>query len=149
MRLLFTDGATGTYNTNFLAKAKTAVQALKKHDFVLVHVKAPDLAGHDHDPRKKRDIIKSLDTLVSHILAHVDLDDTIIALTTDHTTSSVKGEHSGEPVPLAILGPNVRRDDVKEFDEISCARGGLNRIKGRDLMPILMNLLGKATKAGS
>ena len=149
MRLLFTDGATGTYNTNFLAKAKTAVQALKKHDFVLVHVKAPDLAGHDYNPRKKRDIIKSLDTLVSHILAHVDLDDTIIALTADHTTSSVKGEHSGEPVPLAILGPNVRRDDVKEFDEISCARGGLNRIKGRDLMPILMNLLGKATKAGS
>ncbi len=149
MRLLVADGATGTYNTNFLAKAKTAVQALKTYDFVFVHVKATDLAGHDHKPRKKIDIIKNIDALVAHILNHVDLDETIIALTSDHTTSSVKGDHSGEPVPIAILGPNVRRDDVKEFDEISCARGGLNRIKGRDLMPILINLLGKATKAGS
>jgi len=50
---------------------------------------------------------------------------------------------------VAIMGPSVRTDDVVEFGERACAKGGLGRIYGRDLMPILLNLLGKGEKAGS
>jgi 2,3-bisphosphoglycerate-independent phosphoglycerate mutase len=52
-------------------------------------------------------------------------------------------------VPVAIYGPEIRTDDVKEFDERACAKGGLGRIRGKDLMPILMNLLGKTKKFGA
>ena len=116
---------------------------------MLVHVKATDLAGHDYNPRKKVEVIQSIDSLIEYILNNANLDETFLALTADHTTSSIKGEHSGEPVPVAIMGPNIRIDEVNEFGERACAKGGLNRIKGKDLMPILVNLLGKATKAGA
>ncbi len=149
MRLIPVPGATGTYETDTIAKAKAAVKALRSYDFVLVHVKATDLASHDHRPEKKIEMIEKVDGLTAHLLSHLDLTETFIAVTADHTTSSIKKEHSGEPVPVAIMGPSVRRDDVEQFDERACAKGGLSRINGRDLMPILVNLLGKAEKAGS
>jgi 2,3-bisphosphoglycerate-independent phosphoglycerate mutase len=47
-----------------------------------------------------------------------------------------------------ISGGGVRVDGVEKYDEINCARGGLNRLRGMDLMPILMDLLGKGKKFG-
>ncbi len=149
MRLIPVPGATGTYETDVIAKAKAAVQALQSYDFVLVHVKATDLASHDSKPQKKIEMIEKVDALVAYLLDHADLDEMLVVVTADHTTSSIRKEHSGEPVPVAIMGPNVRTDDVKEFGERACAKGGLGRILGRDLMPILVNLLGKAEKAGA
>jgi 2,3-bisphosphoglycerate-independent phosphoglycerate mutase len=149
MRLINVEGANGTYETDTEAKAKAAVASLQRFDFVLVHVKATDLAGHDSNPRKKIEMIEKVDALAAYMLRNIDSEDVFIAVTADHTTSSMKGEHSGEPVPLAISGPNVRKDDVGEFGERTCGRGGLNRIRGADLMPILIDLLGKAEKAGS
>jgi 2,3-bisphosphoglycerate-independent phosphoglycerate mutase len=149
MRLIPVPGATGTYETDVIAKAKAAVKALDSYDFVLIHLKATDLASHDYKPQKKIEMIGKLDALAAHLLDHVNSEETFIVITADHTTSSLKKEHSGEPVPVAIMGPSVRTDDVKEFGERACSKGGLGRIRGRDLMPILMNFLGKAEKAGS
>ena len=149
MRLLPVAGATGTYETDVIAKARVAAEALKSYDFVLVHVKATDVAGHDNKPLKKIEMIEKVDALIGYLLNNVDLEEVFIVVTADHTTSSMKKEHSGEPVPVAIMGPDVRTDDVKEFGERTCAKGGLGRISGRDLMPILLNFLGMAEKAGS
>ncbi len=149
MHLISVPEATGTYETDVIAKAKAAVQALQSYDFVLVHIKATDLASHDSNSERKMEMIGKVDELVGYLTENVNLEETILAVTSDHTTSSVTRDHSGEPVPIAISGPNVRTDDVKEFGERACAKGGLGRIKGNDLMPILVNLLGKASKAGS
>jgi 2,3-bisphosphoglycerate-independent phosphoglycerate mutase len=46
------------------------------------------------------------------------------------------------------MGPNVRRDWIEKFDELSCARGSICRIKGVDLMKILMNYLDKVPLFG-
>jgi len=37
----------------------------------------------------------------------------------------------------------VRTDEVKEFGERTCAKGGLGRIRGIDLMSTIMSLLEK------
>jgi 2,3-bisphosphoglycerate-independent phosphoglycerate mutase len=58
-------------------------------------------------------------------------------------------EHEGDPVPIAIQSPNVRTDDVKKLNERACAKGGLCRIRGKDLMPTIMNLIGKIKKFGA
>ncbi len=149
MHLIPVANATGTYETDVIAKARAAVETLEVHDFVLIHFKATDLASHDGKPRTKVAMIEKLDVLVNVLLNTVDLEDTLIIISSDHTTSTVKREHSGEPVPVAIVGPDVRVDDVDEFGERACAKGGLGRILGKDLMPIIVNLLGKAEKAGS
>ncbi len=46
-------GANGYYDTNYKGKAEYALNSLKKHDFVYVHVEATDEAGHNGDWKAK------------------------------------------------------------------------------------------------
>ena len=39
-------GATGYLDTNYQGKAEAALKALATQDFVVVHIEAPDEAGH-------------------------------------------------------------------------------------------------------
>ncbi|MEM1563405.1 MAG: 2,3-bisphosphoglycerate-independent phosphoglycerate mutase [Candidatus Bathyarchaeia archaeon] len=149
MQLLTVKGATGTPQTDYIAKAKAAVQALDENDLVVLHVKAPDVASHDGNAKQKVEVIEKIDRMLSYILNKVDLGETYVALTADHTTSCVTRNHEGDPVPVAIMGPYVRSDDVEEFGERACAKGGLGRLRGKDLMPILMNLIGRVKKFGA
>jgi 2,3-bisphosphoglycerate-independent phosphoglycerate mutase len=149
MNLIRVKGATGLPQTNYFGKAKAAVHALNSYDFVLLHVKAPDVASHDGNVKLKIKVIEEIDKMVGYLLDNIDVNSTYLAVTADHTTSLVTGEHEGDPVPIVITGPYVRCDDVKDFSERSCAKGGLNRIRGMNLMPILMNFLGKTRKFGA
>jgi len=149
MKLISVKGATGTIQTDYTAKARAAVDASKTNDFVLVHVKATDVASHDGNFKQKIEAVQNFDKMLRFMLEHVGLDSTYLAVTADHTTSSVTGNHEGDPVPVVISGPYVRQDDVVEFGERSCAKGGLNRIRGTDLMHTLMDLLGKTRKFGA
>ena len=149
MDLINVKGATGTPQTDYMAKAEATVRILKEYDFVLLHVKATDVASHDGNFKQKIEIIEKIDEMLEYLLNNIDLDSTYIAVTADHTTSCLTRDHEGDPVPLAIFGPHVRKDEVEKYDERSCARGGLNRIRGRDLMPILMNLIEKVKKFGA
>lgn len=149
MDLVEVKGATGTPQTDYIGKAKATVQLLKTNDLVLLHVKATDVASHDKNVKQKIEAIEKIDRMLEHLLGNIDLKSTYVAITADHTTSVVTGDHEGDPVPLAITGPYVRRDDVDEFGERSCAKGGLNRMKGTELMPTLMNLLGRTKYFGA
>jgi len=149
MKLIDVEGATGTPQTDFMAKAKATIQATKTDDLVFLHVKALDIASHDGNIKQKIALIEKIDRVLGYLLGNIDLNSTYLAVTADHTTSSITRNHEGDPVPVAITGPYVRRDDVKEFNERACAKGGLNRIRSMDLMPIMMNLLGKTKKFGA
>ncbi len=149
MELIEVKGATGTFQTDYQAKAKAVIQALRNHDFVLLHVKAPDVASHDGNVEQKVEAIEKIDGMLGYILENMDETASYIAVTADHTTSLVTGKHEGDPVPIAITGPYVRRDSVQDFGERSCAKGGLTRIRGMDLMPTLMNLLGRTKIFGA
>ena len=143
-------GATGNVDTDVMAKARAALEALERgYDFVLVSVKGPDIAGHDGDVGGKMEIIRKIDALVGRVLDEVSLDDTYIALSADHSTPCSVGDHTADPVPVAIAGPGVRTDDVKEYGERAAARGGLCRIRGVDLVPIVMDLMFRTKKYGA
>ncbi len=43
---------------------------------------------------------------------------------------------------VVIKGEGIRRDKVNKFDEISAASGGLNRIRGLDLMLTIADFMG-------
>ncbi len=149
MDILSVPGATARYDTDVDAKAHAAAQALKTHDFVFLHFKPIDSAAHDKNPQKKIEMIEKLDVLLSTLQKSVDRDKTFIAITADHSTSSLSGKHTGDPVPLLINGPRVRNDVVTQFSERTCANGGLGHLVGKDLMPILMNYLGRTLKYGA
>jgi len=136
------EGATGTVNTNLQGKMEAALKALQSYDLVLIHVKGTDTASHDKNPVMKVKMIKKIAEAFQPVAEKAMNEGHYVVITSDHSTPVEIGEHRGDPVPVLIYGPDVRRDNIEVFDEIACARGGLGRIRGVDLMPILCNYLG-------
>lgn len=143
------EGATGGIDTDTLSKARATEVSIHSHDLVYLHVKGTDTASHDGNVAAKIRMIEKIDSMTRHLLDHLDMQDVYIAITADHTTSLARREHMGDPVPLAITGPDVRRDSVTQYDERACALGAVGRIRGIDVMPILMGLSGKSPLYGS
>ena len=143
---VFTEGATGGTDSNVNKKVENALRSLKNHDFVLMNIKGTDEAGHDRNFAKKSKFFERIDEAFERLLG---LEDTMIAITADHTTSVAIGDHTGDPVPICIHGEGVRSDSINKFDEFNCASGGLGRIRGRDLMPILTDLTNRSKKFGA
>jgi 2,3-bisphosphoglycerate-independent phosphoglycerate mutase len=148
MELLEVDGATGGLDTDMDAKMEAALKALDGHDMVLVNIKAADLCGHDGDYKMKVDVAGRIDKALG-LLRKDFPEDVHFALTADHSTPVCAKDHTGDPVPLAICGRHVRTDGVKTFGERACAGGGLGRLRGTDLLPILLDLSGRTEKFGA
>lgn len=102
--ILNVKGATGYIDTNYIGKAKAALNALKKYDFVYVHVEAPDEAGHNGDLKAKMQAIEDFDLkVVGTILDGIKkAGDCSILLMPDHYTPISVRTHTSEPVPFAI-----------------------------------------------
>lgn len=132
-------GMTGGYDTNYNIKAQSCIELLKTKDLVFLHVKATDLAGHDKLPMKKKEIIEHIDLMIKIICDNIDASNTMIAIASDHSTPCLYGEHTADPVPILLSGPNLRKDITKSYDEISAMSGGLGRIKGNDFIKILLS----------
>ena len=58
-------GATGYLDTDYAAKGRYGVEALKNHDLVCVHVEAPDEASHEGRADAK---VKALEEIDRHIV---------------------------------------------------------------------------------
>src|SRR5437870_2343105 len=149
MEVMDIKGATGGIKTDYEAKAKAVIEGSKDKNFVLVHVKAPDIAGHDGDFKGKVRTLEEVDTLVGHIIDEVDIGLNYVALTADHATPVGYGAHTGDPVPVIIGGPDVPASRVLQLSEASAGRGNLGRIRGLDLMPIVTDLVGRSRLYGS
>jgi 2,3-bisphosphoglycerate-independent phosphoglycerate mutase len=114
--------------------------------FVLCHVKSADAAGHTKDPRRKRELIETLD----RALDGLPTDRAIVCVTGDHATpASPDVIHSGDPVPFVVAGPGVRADGVREFGESTCAQGIFGHLRGPDMMPVLLNAADRPLFLGS
>ena len=129
-------------------RIKTALED-DKYNFFHVHTKAPDEAAHKGTPEYKKEIISILDKAFEELITEQEKrDDLLIAITADHSTPSDSMLiHSGEPVPAMIIGPNVRRDNVKYFNEIDAAAGCLGFLKGKELMMMLLNYADRSVLA--
>ncbi len=150
MKLYKAPGDTATYETNEESIAKTALDILPENDLVFIHFKPTDNAAHDGNPELKVQMIEKLDNMVGKLIEGIDLENEhYIVLTADHTTPCTIRDHTGEPVPLEMAGPGVRTDQTTAFSEIDCQGGGLGRLRGKDLMPIIMDYLRKTRIFGS
>jgi len=141
-------GATGGLDTDYMAKGRAALELLGNHDFVFVNVKACDIAGHDGDFSGKVRVIEEIDSMLATVLEGIE-EDVVIALTADHSTPVSVRDHSADPVPVSICGGGSRIDSVSSFDEVSVASGALGRLRGRDLLPVMMGVANRARKFGA
>ncbi|MCF7669022.1 MAG: cofactor-independent phosphoglycerate mutase [Verrucomicrobia bacterium] len=130
-------GVTGLYDTNYEGKAEACLEAIERHDFCYVHVEAPDEAGHEGDLELKIKTIEDLDArLVRIVLDGVRRmpEPVVVAVLPDHPTPVEKRVHVRDPVPFAILDPGKQPDTVENFDESSCASGGLGLMHGDEFI---------------
>ena len=126
LNIIEVEGATGLANTNYEGKAQAAIDALRKQDFVFVHVEATDEAGHDGDLELKLRAINYLDhRLIEPIYNEVRTWDepVCIAILPDHPTPVEMRIHINEPVPFIIYAPGMEPDSVLTYDEESCKEG--------------------------
>ncbi|WP_457619938.1 2,3-bisphosphoglycerate-independent phosphoglycerate mutase [Methanopyrus sp.] len=144
------EAITGRKDTDLERKAELALEALNDHDFVLVNFNAVDEAGHDGDARGKVEMIERMDReLVGTLLEGVDPEETVVCLTADHSTPVTVGDHTADPVPVAIWTVDARRDPVEGYDEIAAARGCLGRFSGLRLLDVLRDLADRIEKFGA
>jgi 2,3-bisphosphoglycerate-independent phosphoglycerate mutase len=147
MELVDIEGATGGIDTD-LENIKNGIleTASKDFDFILINVDGADEAGHDGEMVEKIKFIEKVDSVVGELM---QLNDVYFILTADHSTPISTMDHTGDPVPIVISGPEIRTDDVKYFNERSAAKGGLCRIRGNNIMDILMDLMNLSSKFGA
>lgn len=141
-------GATGTVKTNINAKIEGTIKAFDSgYDFVFLHIKATDNLSHDKKPREKAEFILKIDHALEKLL---DLDDIVIAITGDHSTSSLKGRHIGLPLPIVFWSDSgIRKDGARKFNERECIKkGGLGVLFGKDIMPLLLDLANRLMEYG-
>jgi 2,3-bisphosphoglycerate-independent phosphoglycerate mutase len=145
MDVALVPGATADIKSNLKGKAEAAANAIKgEYDFVFMHVKAPDSAAHDGDFDKKKKALELLDKVIPIL----EKTGACLIITGDHSTPCSLKKHTGHEVPIIVHG-GERKDGVKKFDEISCGQGGLGHVRGKEMIPLILNITGRAEKYGS
>ncbi len=141
MEVIKVEGATGLYNTNYEGKARAALEAIRTHDLVFIHVEASDEAGHEGDALLKTRTIEYLDRrIVQPVLEETAAFDepVAIALLPDHPTPCSIRTHTRNPVPFVIYKPGAPPDGVTRFDEFSVAAGSYGLLRGDEFIRALL-----------
>jgi 2,3-bisphosphoglycerate-independent phosphoglycerate mutase len=147
MDVIEVEGATGGVDTNLDNMTSSILEnAARDYDFMLINIDGADEAGHDGNLNEKVQFLEKVDGVVGRVM---ELEDLYFILTADHSTPISVMDHTGDPVPLVIKGPDVRVDQVDEFNERAATSGGMCRIRGNDIMNILMDLMNRSTKFGA
>lgn len=129
-------GATGYLDTDYAAKGQAAIAALADHDFVCVHVEAPDEAAHAGDAAAKVQAIEEID---KHIVGPLhaalrELGDYRILVTPDHPTFLRTKTHSHGDVPFCACGTDIAESASGSYDETAAAESVLAFPEGWQLM---------------
>jgi 2,3-bisphosphoglycerate-independent phosphoglycerate mutase len=117
-----------------------------KYDFFFLHYKYTDSTGEDGKFAAKVEMIEKLDAEIPRIR---DLKPDVLIVTGDHSTPSKMRSHSWHPVPVLLLAKNCRADEVSEFGESYCLRGGLGQFKAKYLMSLALAHAGRLGKYGA
>lgn len=136
-------GATGLADTNYEGKTQAAIEALRKDDFVFLHIEASDEAGHDGDLELKLHTIENLDSrVVGPIFEEVSKWDepVAIAVMPDHPTPVEIRTHVKEPVPFIVWYPGISPDSVQTYSEVSCVSGSYGMLHLTEFMNEFMRV---------
>lgn len=116
-------GATGSYDTDISAKLDAALNALKRYDFVMLHIDGADIASHDGKFNEKVKFIERLDKeLFSKIEKEFDLKQNLLVITSDHITET-GNYHIAGPVPFLVVGKSVKPNNLATYTEEESKKG--------------------------
>ncbi len=139
MEIIDVPESTGHLDVDYPVWAKVALDSIKKYDGIYVHIKGPDEPAHDGNFEKKKEIIEAIDKFFfASIVPQLDISNTIVAVTADHSTVCAIKAHSADPVPLLVCGGNIQPDGSMSFSEKAARLGSIGELRGQDIMPLLV-----------
>ncbi len=120
-------GATGYLDTDYAAKGRYAIEALKTCDIVCVHVEATDEASHEGRVDAKMEALEQIDR---HIVAPVfealqSYPEWRILVSPDHPTPVRTKTHSHGDVPFAMAGTGIAAGGQSGYSERAAAASGV------------------------
>jgi 2,3-bisphosphoglycerate-independent phosphoglycerate mutase len=130
-------GATGYLDTDYAAKGRAGVEALKKYDIVCVHVEASDEASHEGRGDEK---VKAIEEIDKHVVGPLvdalkTYGDWRIMISPDHPTFLRTKVHTHGNVPVAMAGTGIAADEFKAYGDTNAAKSKLAFDEGWNLMP--------------
>lgn len=142
MEIIDVPGATGYFDTDYEAKGSYALRAAADHDFVYVHIEAPDEAGHAGNTLEKIKAIESIDEKIVEPVLRLgpELGDVRVIIAPDHATPISLKTHSSDPVPWAVWGTGIKPDEMRVYSEKESRLGRFRQRSGYKLLPLLLKI---------
>ena len=143
LEMIHVEGATGLHDTNYEGKATAALEAMKRHSFLFLHIEAMDEAGHEGDFNLKKRVIEDFDRrLLKPLYEGLNKmgEDYAMLLLPDHPTPCKLRTHTMSPVPFMIMKKGLEPDKVMEFNEESVKEGAFGEIDGADILDLFFKI---------
>ena len=144
MKVIEVPGATGSLDTNYVGKAKAALNTLLNEgtDFVYIHIEAPDEMGHQGNAHHKIQAIENIDSqviqLIKEEMDHSGEDYRMLILP-DHPTPICIRTHTSDPVPYILYDSRRQAKKIGGFNEKEAAATGIFEPEGHKLIDLLIN----------
>ncbi len=132
---------TANVDTDLDGKLEQAQRGLEVgYDIVLLHIKATDTLSHDRLPGRQVSFLEKIDACLGPAL--VRLSQTIlVAVGSDHSTSSNTGDHIDAPTLAMLCGPNVLAAGAVAFHEEALRESGAAVLQGGAFFDRLLKAL--------
>ncbi|MEE8599183.1 MAG: cofactor-independent phosphoglycerate mutase [Dehalococcoidales bacterium] len=140
MDVLDIPGVTDGLDNDYAAQAVGALEVLKQHDLVVIHIEAPDEAAHDGSVEDKVEAIQRVDREVISRLRSWQPDGLRVLVMPDHPTPIKTQTHSPEPVPFLLWGGGFAANGAKRFTESEAENTGLFIDQGYNIMGRLIGV---------
>jgi len=134
IKVLEIPGVTDGLDNDYAAQANGALQALEKHDLVVIHIEAPDEAAHAGLIDDKIAAIQMVDKeVISRLRGGLR-----VLVLPDHPTPIKVQTHTGDPVPFLLWGGGFKAKGAKRFTEAEAKRTGFFIEEGYKIMDKLI-----------
>jgi len=128
--------------TDYEEKAKVAAKAMENQNAIYVHLKGPDVFGHDGDAQGKMKNIEEIDQrFFKTLLDNIDTNKVSIVISADHSTPCINKGHSDDPVPLLVSKDSIKKDETKRMTETEAKKGNIGLIEGVQVVKTALDLI--------
>jgi 2,3-bisphosphoglycerate-independent phosphoglycerate mutase len=134
MAVLDIKGVTDGPDNNNIAQVEGALAALQTHGLVVIHIEAPDEAGHTGDVSGKISAIEKIDAEVVSRLRAWRGSDLRLLVMPDHPTPISVRTHTPDPGPFLLWGKGVNSNRAKRFTEAEAKQTGVFIEEGYRIM---------------
>jgi 2,3-bisphosphoglycerate-independent phosphoglycerate mutase len=136
MDILQIPGVTDGPDNDYMAQAAGALGSLRNHDLVVIHVEAPDEAGHAGSVTEKVAALEMVDSEIIRRLLDYHGEMRVLVMP-DHPTPIALRTHCPDPVPFLIWGAGIKPNGARRFTEPE-AQTGLFLDPGYNIMSKLL-----------